>query len=169
MSLGGDQLPPWNVVDTPVVVTAMQNLDAAHETAISDFGPLPWLAVHFFPLNAKIWPSKFEAMQNRGVVHETLSKRSLRTRVEVVLYVVQERPLNVTRALGLPGMPLAPTAAQKVDVGHETLYVSPAGPIGTAEDQTLPLYTAALPAATATQNSLFEHDTESIDPPNASD
>ena len=54
MSLGGDQLPRWNVVESPVVVTAMQNLEAAHETEISDFGPLPWLGVHFLPLNAKI-------------------------------------------------------------------------------------------------------------------
>jgi hypothetical protein len=41
--------------------------------------------------------------------------------VEVVLYVVQEWPLNVTKALGFPARKLAPTAAQKVDVGHETL------------------------------------------------
>ena len=56
--------------------------------------------------------------------------------MEVVLYVVQEWPLNVIRALGFPAMTLAPTAAQKVDVGHEVLYSSPAGPIGAADDQT---------------------------------
>jgi|SRR5665213_2715273 len=54
MSLGGDQLPPWNVVESPVVVTAMQKLVAEHETEISHFGAVPWLGVHFLPLNAKI-------------------------------------------------------------------------------------------------------------------
>jgi len=54
MSLGGDQLPLWNVVESPVVVTAMQNLEAVHEIEISPFGAVPWLGVHFFPLNAKI-------------------------------------------------------------------------------------------------------------------
>jgi hypothetical protein len=62
------------------------------------------------------------ATQNWGVEHDTLNNRSLSVPVEVVLYVVQEWPLNVTKALGFPGIPLAPTAAQKVDVGHETLY-----------------------------------------------
>jgi hypothetical protein len=75
-------------------------------------------------------------MQNLGVEHETLNNRSLSAPVEVVLYVVQEWPLNVIRALGFPAMTLAPTAAQKVDVGHEVLYSSPAGPIGAADDQT---------------------------------
>ncbi|HUZ41973.1 MAG TPA: hypothetical protein VMU68_11365 [Acidimicrobiales bacterium] len=55
--------------------------------------------------------------------------------VGLVLYVVQEWPLNVTNALGLPGIPLAPTAAQNVDVGHETLYSSLTGPIAAALDQ----------------------------------
>ena len=64
MGLGGDQLPLWNVVASPVVVTAMQNLDAVHETEISNFGPELSLGVHLVPLNAKIWPSKFVAMQN---------------------------------------------------------------------------------------------------------
>ena len=54
MSLGGDQLPLWNVVESPVVVTAMQNLEAVQETEISDFSRLPLLGVHFLPLNAKI-------------------------------------------------------------------------------------------------------------------
>ena len=54
----------------------------------------------------------------------------------MVLYVVQEWPLKVTKALGFPEIPLAPTDAQKVEVGHETLYSSPAGPIGAADDQT---------------------------------
>jgi hypothetical protein len=54
MSLGGDQLPLWNVVEFPVVVTAMQNLEPAHETEISHFGPETWLGVHLVPLNAKI-------------------------------------------------------------------------------------------------------------------
>jgi len=54
MGIGGDQLPLWNVVDSPVMVTAMQNFEAVHETEISHFGAEPWLGVHFFPLNAKI-------------------------------------------------------------------------------------------------------------------
>ncbi len=54
MGLGGDQLPPWNVVESPVVVTAMQNREAAQETEISDFGPETWLGNHLVPLNAKI-------------------------------------------------------------------------------------------------------------------
>jgi len=147
----------------------MQNLDAAHETAISDFGPLPWLAVHFFPLNAKIWPSKFEAMQNRGVVHENTQQAIIEDSRRSGL--VRRPGTAVERHKGAwpPRNAIGADRCAKVDVGHETLYVSPAGPIGTAEDQTLPLYTSALPAATATQNSLFEHDTESIDPPNASD
>ena len=136
MSLGGDQLPLRNVIDSPLMVTAMQNLDAAHETEISPFGAESRLGVHLRPLNAKIWPSKFVATQNLGVEHETLNNRSLSVPVEVVLYVVQECPLNVTKALGFPAISLAPTAAQKVDVGHETLYPSPAGAIGAADDQT---------------------------------
>jgi hypothetical protein len=60
-------------------------------------------------------------MQNLGVEQETLNNRSLSAPVEVVLCVVQEWPLNVTKALGFPAIALAPTAAQKVDVGHETL------------------------------------------------
>ena len=54
MSLGGDQLPLWNVIESPVVVTAMQNFEAVHETEISNFGAVPWLGVHFFPLNDRI-------------------------------------------------------------------------------------------------------------------
>jgi hypothetical protein len=54
MSLGGDQLPPSNVIESPMVVTAMQNLEAVHEIEISHFGAVPWLCVHFLPLNAKI-------------------------------------------------------------------------------------------------------------------
>jgi hypothetical protein len=54
MSLGGDQLPLWNIIESPVVVTAMQNFEAVHETEISHFGAVPWLGVHFFPLNTKI-------------------------------------------------------------------------------------------------------------------
>jgi hypothetical protein len=54
IGLDGDQLPLWNVVEFPVVVTAMQNLEAAHETEISPFGTEPLLSVHLVPLNAKI-------------------------------------------------------------------------------------------------------------------
>src|SRR5664280_456175 len=59
MSLGDDQLPLWNVDESPVIVTAMQNFEAVQETEISLLGPERWLDVHLFPLNAKIWPSKF--------------------------------------------------------------------------------------------------------------
>jgi hypothetical protein len=41
--------------------------------------------------------------------------------VEVVVNFVQARPLNIIKALNFPGISLAPTAAQKVGVGHETL------------------------------------------------
>ena len=68
-------------------------------------------------------------MQNLGVEHETLNNRSSSVPAEVVLYGVQEWPLNVTKALGFPARKLAPTAAQKVGLGHETLYPSPVGPI----------------------------------------
>ena len=54
MSFGGDQLPLWNFVVSPVMVTAMQKLEAAHETEISPFGVEPRLGVHLKPLNAKI-------------------------------------------------------------------------------------------------------------------
>ena len=54
IGLGSDQIPLWNVVESPVVVTAMQNFEAVHETEISDFGPEPWLGVHLVPLNDKI-------------------------------------------------------------------------------------------------------------------
>ncbi len=54
MSLGGNQLPLWNVVDSPLMVTAMQNLEAAHETEIRPFSAEPRLGVHLRPLNAKI-------------------------------------------------------------------------------------------------------------------
>jgi hypothetical protein len=54
MGLGGDQLPPWNVIESPVVVTAMQNREAAQATEISDLGPETWLGIHLVPLNAKI-------------------------------------------------------------------------------------------------------------------
>ena len=54
MNLGGVQRPLWNITESPVVVTAMQNLEAVHEIEISDFGAVPWLGVHFVPLNAMI-------------------------------------------------------------------------------------------------------------------
>ncbi|HUZ41974.1 MAG TPA: hypothetical protein VMU68_11370 [Acidimicrobiales bacterium] len=54
MTLGGDQLPLWNVVDAPVMATAMQNCEAVHETETSGPGSEPWLRVHLVPLNAKI-------------------------------------------------------------------------------------------------------------------
>lgn len=106
-------------------------------------------------------------MQKWGFEHETPNNRSSTDPVVVVLNFDHERPLKVISELGLPGTPLAPTAAQKVGTGHETLYVSPAGPIRVADDQMWPLYTAASPDAIATQNLALEHDTESIDPPSA--
>jgi hypothetical protein len=54
MSLGSDQLPLWNVIESPVVVTAMQNREAVHETEIRNFGAEPWLGVHLVPLNDSI-------------------------------------------------------------------------------------------------------------------
>lgn len=54
MSLGDDQVPLWKVVESPMVVTAMQNLEAVHETEIIDFGPETRLGVHLVPLNARI-------------------------------------------------------------------------------------------------------------------
>ena len=54
MRLGSDQLPLWNVIESPVVVTAMQNLEAVHETEIRNFGAEPWLGVHLVPLNDSI-------------------------------------------------------------------------------------------------------------------
>ena len=106
-------------------------------------------------------------MQKWGFEHETPNNRSSTDPVAVVLNFDHERPLKVISELGLPGTPLAPTAAQKVGTAHETLYVSPAGPIRVADDQTWPLYTAASPDAIATQNLALEHDTESIDQPSA--
>jgi hypothetical protein len=50
MCSGSDQLPPLNVIESPVVVTAMQNFEAVHETEISHFGAEPWLGVHLVPL-----------------------------------------------------------------------------------------------------------------------
>jgi hypothetical protein len=38
-----------------------------------------------------------------------------------------------------------------------------------ADDQAWPLYVDDLPAATATQEVVLEHDTESIEPPSATD
>jgi hypothetical protein len=38
-----------------------------------------------------------------------------------VCFVDHEWPSNVATVLGAPTVPLAPTAAQKVTVGHDTL------------------------------------------------
>jgi hypothetical protein len=54
MGLGSDQLPLLNVIESPVVVTAIQNFETVHETEISHFGAVPWLGVHFFPLNDRM-------------------------------------------------------------------------------------------------------------------
>jgi hypothetical protein len=80
-----------------------------------------WLGVQRLPLNDRICPSKFVAMQKCVVAHETLSNRSSCVLVVVILYGFHEWPLNVIRALGFPGTPLAPAAVQNVGVGHETL------------------------------------------------
>jgi hypothetical protein len=54
MNLGSDQLPLWNVIESPEVVTAMQNFEAVHETEIRNFGAELWLGVHLVPLNDRI-------------------------------------------------------------------------------------------------------------------
>jgi hypothetical protein len=90
MVSGADHFPFWYVIDTPVSVTTMQNLEVGHETEINPPRPETWLGDHLEPLKPRISPSKFVAMQNRVVAHETPSNRSLRPPVDVVLYVVQE-------------------------------------------------------------------------------
>jgi hypothetical protein len=54
MIFGDDQRPPLNVIESPVVVTAMQKCEEVHEIEIRNFGPTLWLDVHLVPLNDRI-------------------------------------------------------------------------------------------------------------------
>jgi hypothetical protein len=53
MSLGRDQLPLRNVIESPLMVTAMQKCEAVHETEINIIGAALRLDVHLEPLNDK--------------------------------------------------------------------------------------------------------------------
>jgi len=80
---------------------------------------------------------RFTATHSVGVGHDRSIRRSLRAPVEEVWNADHDLPLNVPTVLGPPGVPLAPTAAQKVIVGQETSYV-PEGPTDTGDDHDRP-------------------------------
>jgi hypothetical protein len=64
------------------------------------------------------------ATQNVDDAHDTPISRSSRVPVVDTCVDDHEWPLYVATVLGLPGIPLAPTAAQNDVVGHEILYVA---------------------------------------------
>jgi len=102
----------------------MQNDVDGHDTEINPFANLPRLADHLVPSKVSVCPFRFTATQNDSVAHETSISRSLTVPAGRVWNVDHEWPLNVPTVLGPPGIPLAPTVAQKATVGQETSYVA---------------------------------------------
>jgi len=76
---------------------------------------------HLWPSKIKVFPSRLTATQNRGVAQDTSRNRSVIPPAPDVGLVDHEWPSNVAMVLDAPAVPLAPTAAQKVTVGHDTL------------------------------------------------
>jgi hypothetical protein len=116
-----------------------------HDTEINPFATTPRLADHLVPSKISVCPLRFTATQNDSVAHDTSISRSLTVPAEGVWNVDQEWPLNVPIVLG-PGIPFAPTVAQKVTVGQEISYVA-VGPTDTGGDHDLPSYVTAFPPA----------------------
>jgi hypothetical protein len=120
MSAGGDQLVPSNTADAPESVIARQKVEEAHDTEIIPGGPSTATFDHLWPSKTKVFPSRLTATQNFRVAHDTSSNRSLSPPGDVC-WVDHDWPSNVANVLAAPAVPFAPTAAQKVTVGHETL------------------------------------------------
>lgn len=116
-----DQFLPPKVIARPELDTAWQNVNVTHDTEISIFGPAFLPGIHRVPLKVRICPSRFTATQNFDVTHDTLINLSLTVPVVDVCLDDHDLPLNVAIVLGVPGNPLAPTVAQKVLVGQETV------------------------------------------------
>ena len=98
----------------------MQKVDDGHDTATSAPLDAPWLIDHVDPSNTSGCPSRSTATHMVGDEHDTSIRRSFKAPVECVWNDVHEWPLNVATVLGEPGIPPAPTAAQKWTVGQET-------------------------------------------------
>ena len=120
MATGDDQFLPSNVTKVPEPATARQNDDDGHDTESSPFVSAFWLVDHVVPSKESACPLRFTATHMVGIEHDTSMSRSVSAPVEVVWTVDHEWPLNVPTVLDEPGVPLAPTAAQKVTVGQET-------------------------------------------------
>jgi len=165
MALGADQLLPCNVADTPESVIVRQNDVEGHDTEIIPRGPAPGPFDHRCPSKVRACPSRSMATQNFGVAQDTSNRRSLGSPLLESCMAVHECPWNVPMVLAAPAVPFAPTVAQKVTVGHDTLYV-PAVPTDIGGDHEWPSYVTELPPADmATQCEVDEQDTDVRVPP----
>jgi hypothetical protein len=102
------------------LVIARHQVEEGHDTEIIPDGPSAALD-HVWPSKTRVFPSRLTATQNSRVAHDTSRNRSLSPPVPGVCCVDHEWPSNVATVLDAPAVPLAPTAAQKVMVGHDTL------------------------------------------------
>jgi hypothetical protein len=137
MVLGSDQPAPLKIAERPDGAIAMQNDGDGQDSDTASSKAFPPLVDHLAPSNVRDVPSRFTAAQNDGVEQDTSMNRSLAAPVVEVWNVDHVWPLKVPTVLEPPGVPLAPTVAQKVTVGHETSYVA-AGPTPVGADHVRP-------------------------------
>jgi hypothetical protein len=77
------------------------------------------LGDHCAPPNVSVCPFRFTATQAVGVEHDTSMSRSLTAPDDGGWNEVHDAPSKVATVLEPPGIPLAPTVAQKATVGQE--------------------------------------------------